>query len=82
MSNSDHLVEETVPVPRGVPRDSQSPRANRDSTEDALAYAKGEVQFTKGSTGRVAPENEGAEKLFNSSGRVKQDRGGDAARGV
>jgi hypothetical protein len=40
------------------------------------------VQFETGSTGRVSPENEGAEKLFDKSGSVEQDRGGDGVRGV
>jgi hypothetical protein len=61
---------------------SQSPRASRASTQDPLEHAKGAVQYETGSTGRVSPENECAEKLFNKSGNVKQDRGGDTVRGV
>jgi hypothetical protein len=60
---------------------TQSPRALRDSTQDPLEHAKGNVQFETGSTGRVSPENARAEKLFDKSGSVKQDRGGDTVRG-
>ena len=61
---------------------SRSPRSARSSTNDTDEFAKGSVNFTKGSTGPVAPENAGAEKLFNKSGNVTQDRGGDTVRGV
>jgi hypothetical protein len=53
---------------------SQSPRASRASTEDPLAYTKGEVEFEVGSTGRVSPKNEGAERLFDKSGNFWNSR--------
>jgi hypothetical protein len=61
------------------PRLSQSPRALRDSTNDEM-YSKGKVnlEFKDG----PEPENEGARELFDKSGRVKQDRGGDTYRSV
>ena len=60
---------------------SQSPRANRDSTQDPLEHAQGSVpaDFARETRG-WAPENEGAGKLFDKSGDVKQDRGGDGYR--
>lgn len=63
-------------------KNSQSPRPTRASTEDSLARAKGDVPFETGSTGRVSPENAGAKRLFDKSGDVKQDRGGDTFRSV
>jgi hypothetical protein len=63
-------------------KNSQSPRASRASTQDALEHAKGSVRYETGSTSRVLPENAGAEKLFDKSGNVKQDRGGDTFHSV
>jgi hypothetical protein len=63
-------------------KNSQLPRASRASTQDALEHAKGDVCYETGSTGRISPENEGAEKLFDRSGSVKQYRGDDTVRGV
>lgn len=38
MSNSaDHLVEETLPLSRGIDRDSQSPQAHRGGSDDTEA---------------------------------------------
>jgi hypothetical protein len=48
---------------------TQSPRALRNSTQDPLEHAKGEVSFSSGSTGRVSPENARAE--FESSLRME-----------
>ena len=62
MSKSD-FIPEYAPVPRSAPSDSQSPRAHRDSTEDALAYAKGDVIDGLNVNQRVSPENAGASKL-------------------
>jgi hypothetical protein len=63
---------------------SQSPRARRDSTDNSEKYAKGSVPASWArDTGKApAPENEGAYKLFDKEGNVKQDRGGDTVRGV
>jgi hypothetical protein len=47
---------------------THSPRALRDSTENAEKFAKAKVQYETGSTGRVSPQNEGAEELFDQSG--------------
>ena len=63
MSNSDRFIKEYAPVPRNAPSDSQSPRAHRASTEDAEAYAKGDVRDGINLGQRVAPENAGASKL-------------------
>jgi hypothetical protein len=61
---------------------SQSSRANRDPTEDPLAHAKGDVSFGnfRDPSSGWGPENEGAGKLFDKSGDVKQHRGGDGYR--
>ena len=44
-------------------------------------YSKGEVNLGAWND-RDDPANEGAFKLFNKSGDVKQDRGGDTYRSV
>jgi len=62
MSKSD-FIPEFAPVPGNAPTDSQSPRAHRASTEDALAYAKGEVQDGLSLNQRVSPENFGVSKV-------------------
>jgi hypothetical protein len=38
MSNSDHLVEESVRVPRGGYPDSQSPQAHKGGSDDTEAF--------------------------------------------
>ena len=54
---------------------SQSPRANRDSTQDPLEHAKGSVQFgTVSRASPLGPGNEGSSKLFSRGGDVKRDR--------
>jgi hypothetical protein len=45
---------------------TQSPPALRESTQDPLEHDKGGVSFSSGSTGRVSPENAGAEKVESS----------------
>jgi hypothetical protein len=59
----DHLVEEFAPVPRDGYSDSQSPRAHRETTNEAEAFAKGEVNDSARSAQRVSPENVGANKV-------------------
>jgi hypothetical protein len=53
----------------------ESEHARPPSTRRATCYETG-------STGRISPEYESAEKLFDRSGSVKQDRGDDTARGI
>lgn len=61
---------------------SQSPRANRSSTQDPLEHAKGEVQDSARTSQRVAPENVGAEKIKSDlsiesiNSRAYKPRGG------
>jgi hypothetical protein len=66
-------------------KSSRSPRASRDSTQDPLEHAKGSVPKDFAREPRrnaLGGGNEGAAKLFDRSGNVKQDRGGDTVRGV
>jgi hypothetical protein len=64
---------------------TQSPRALRDSTDNAEQFAKGSVPKDWASEPRknaLGEGNEGAADLFDKSGNVTQDRGGDTVRGV
>jgi hypothetical protein len=59
-------------------RFTQSPRAQRDSTEELKTQGKVNSDFRDGPDAA----NQGAYDLFDKSGNVKQDRGSDAVRSV
>jgi hypothetical protein len=61
---------------------SQSPRAKRTSTNDAPAFAKGTPQLSRRATGRVAPENRGAEQLKSNLAIESVNGRGKAAQQV